>query len=93
MLNITEIKIFLVNEEQLKAYITMVISGSFIIRDIKIINGKEGLFISMPSKKMKNGSFKDIAHPLNKEVRSFVEEAIFKRYKEEVHKHSLSANS
>jgi stage V sporulation protein G len=52
------------------------------VSDIKIINGNNGLFISMPSKKRKNGTFRDIAHPLNSETRRMLEEKILARYNE-----------
>ena len=83
-MNITEIKIHPVNEEKLKAYVTVVLDNCFMIRDIKIIKGNSGLFIAMPSKKRKNGQFQDIAHPLNKETRKEFESQIFFEYKNEI---------
>ncbi len=52
----------------------------FIVKDIRVINGKDGLFIAMPSKKLANGDFVDIAHPLDKETRSLFTEAIINEY-------------
>lgn len=83
-MNITEVKIFPVNEERLKAYVTITIDGCFVIRDLKIIKGHEGLFVAMPSKKRKDGQFKDIAHPLNQETRAQIEEAVFAAFEQEV---------
>lgn len=83
-MNITEVKIFLTNEERLKAYVTITIENSFVIRDLKIIQGPSGLFIAMPSKKRKDGQFRDIAHPLNKETREMIEDLVFLAYEKEL---------
>lgn len=83
-MKITEVKVFTVNEDRLKAYITITIDDCFVVRDLKIIRGNEGLFVAMPSKKRKDGQFKDIAHPLNQETRNELEKAIFDAYENEV---------
>lgn len=83
-MKITEVKVFPVNEERLKAYVTITIDSVFVVRDLKIIKGNEGLFVAMPSKKRKDGQFKDIAHPLNQETRDEIEQAIFDAYEAEV---------
>lgn len=76
-MRITEVKVFPVKESgRLKAYATMVFDNDFIIRDLKIIEGENGLFVSMPSRRKKDGSFKDIVHPLNAETRKLIEEAV-----------------
>ncbi len=80
----TEIKVFPVDEERLKAYITIVIDGCFVVRDLKIINGTSGLFVAMPSKKRKDGTYRDIAHPLNQDTRVSMEEKILKAYLDEI---------
>jgi stage V sporulation protein G len=85
-MKITEVKIYPVNEERLKAYVTITIDECFVVRDLKIIRGNEGLFVAMPSKKRKDGQFKDIAHPLNQETRAHMEQAIFDAYEAEVRK-------
>lgn len=84
MMDITEIKIFPVSEDRLKAYVTITLNDCFVIRDLKIIQGHDGLFVAMPSKKRKDGQFRDIAHPLNQETRQMVEKAVFKAYEEEI---------
>jgi stage V sporulation protein G len=83
-MKITEVKVFPVNEERLKAYVTITIDDAFVVRDLKIIKGNEGLFVAMPSKKRKDGQFKDIAHPLNQETRTEIENAVFDAYEKEV---------
>jgi len=81
---ITEIKIYPVHEDKLKAYVTIVLDGCFAVRDLKIIKGVSGLFVAMPSKKRKDGTYKDIAHPLNQEVRTKMEGQILEAYIKEV---------
>ena len=81
-MEITEVRVFPVDEDKLKAFVSIIIDDCFVVSDIKIINGTNGLFISMPSKKRKNGTFRDIAHPLNNETRRKIEDKVLARYKE-----------
>lgn len=83
-MEITEVKVFPVNEERLKAYVSITFDNCFVVRDLKIIHGTSGLFVAMPSKKRKDGQFKDIAHPLNSETREMIEKAVFDAYEKEV---------
>lgn len=83
-MEITEVKIYPVNEDRLKAYVTITLDNAFVVRDLKVILGNEGLFVAMPSKKRKDGQFRDIAHPLNQETREMIENAVFKEYKKEI---------
>jgi len=83
-MEITEVKVFPVDEEKLKAYVTIVLDHCFVVRDLKIINGSTGLFVAMPSKKRSDGSYKDIAHPLNKTTRVTMEKRILEAYLEEI---------
>lgn len=83
-MEITEVKVYPVNEDRLKAYATITIDNCFVVRDLKVILGNEGLFVAMPSKKRKDGQFRDIAHPLNKETREMIENMVFQEYKKEV---------
>jgi stage V sporulation protein G len=84
-MEITEVRVFPVNnEERLKAYATITIDNVFLIRDLRIINGNAGLFVAMPSRKMKDGSFKDIAHPLNSETRQMIEKKVIPEYEREL---------
>ena len=81
-MEVTEVRVFPVDEDKLKAFISIIIDDCFVVSDIKIINGTNGLFISMPSKKRKNGTFRDIAHPLNNETRKKIEDKVLARYRE-----------
>ena len=79
-MEITEIKVFPVDEEKLKAFVSVVFDRCFMVNDIKIIRGKDGLFISMPSRRKRNGKFKDVAHPLNNETRRMIEDRVLSEY-------------
>ena len=81
-MDITEVRVFPVEEEKLKAFVSIIFDDCFVVSDIKIIQGGSGLFISMPSKKRRNGTFRDIAHPLNNETRQRIEEKIIAKYRE-----------
>ena len=80
-MKITEVKVFPAkNNGRLKAYATIVFDNDFIVRELKVIEGDKGLFVSMPSRRRKDGSFRDIVHPLNADTRKTIEEAIIKEY-------------
>jgi stage V sporulation protein G len=79
-MEVTEVRVFPVEEEKLKAYVTITFDHCFLVRDLKIIRGTTGLFVSMPSKKRKDGTYKDIAHPLNNETRRMIEQKIITEY-------------
>jgi len=79
-MEITEVKVFPIGEEKLKAFVSVVFDRCFMVNDIKIIQGRDGLFISMPSRKKKNGEFKDVAHPLNNETRRRIEGQVLGEY-------------
>ena len=81
-MNITQVRVFPVEEDKLKAFVSIILDDCFVVSDIKIIQGNNGLFISMPSKKRKNGTFRDIAHPLNNDTRRKLEETIIAKYQE-----------
>ena len=79
-MEITQVKVFPVEEERLKAYVSIVLDDCFLVSDLKVIQGPNGVFVSMPSKRKKNGEFKDIAHPLNRETRERMEKIILAEY-------------
>lgn len=82
-MDITEVKVFPVAEDKLKAYVTITLDNCFIIRDLKVIQGTSGLFIAMPAKKRKDGSYKDIAHPLNADTRDRLEKVVLAEYQKQ----------
>jgi stage V sporulation protein G len=78
---ITEVKVFPAKDGgRLKAYATVVFDNAFIIRDLKIIEGNKGLFVSMPSRKRKDGTFRDIVHPLNSDTRRMIEDRVIEEF-------------
>jgi stage V sporulation protein G len=79
-MEITQVKVFPVEEERLKAYVSIVLDDCFLVSDLKVIQGPNGVFVSMPSKRKKNGEFKDIAHPLNRDTREKMERRILSEY-------------
>jgi stage V sporulation protein G len=85
-MEITEVRVFPIDEEKLKAYVTITIDGCFVVRDLKVIQGTTGLFVAMPAKRRKDGTFKDIAHPLNQETRDRLERAVLAEYEREIGK-------
>ena len=91
-MEVTQVRIFPVEEEKLKAFVSIIIDDCFVVSDIKIIEGNNGLFISMPSKKRKNGTFRDIAHPLNSDTRRRIEERVIKKYREVLEQNGSDAS-
>lgn len=83
-MEVTETRIFLADEERLKAYVTVTFNDCFVVRDLKVINGNTGLFVAMPSKKKKDGSYKDIAHPINSDFRNYLEKHILDKFNDEI---------
>jgi stage V sporulation protein G len=82
-MKITDVKVFPVDEDKLKAYATITFENCFIVRDLKVISGNKGYFIAMPSKKRKDGTFRDVAHPLNSDTRKMIEDAVLEVYEAE----------
>lgn len=81
-MQVTDVRIRKINssEGKMKAIVSVTFDDEFVVHDIKIIEGINGLFIAMPSRKMGEGDFRDIAHPINSETRNKLQEAIFAEY-------------
>jgi stage V sporulation protein G len=92
-MEITDVKIIPVDDEKLKAFVSIVFDQCFVVTDIKIIHGPKGLFVSMPSKKRKDGTFKDIAHPLNNQMRQYLEDKVLSLYRQQVPQAASTPNS
>jgi len=86
-MEITEVRVFPVDEDKLRAYVTITLDGCFVVRDLKVIHGNSGLFVAMPAKRRRDGSFKDIAHPLNAQTRQWMERVILAEYEKEMKRH------
>ena len=82
-MKITSVNVRKIEKEgsRMKGIASVLIDDSFAVHDIRIIEGDNGLFIAMPSRKTAVGGYSDIAHPINPEVRAMFEEAIFEAYK------------
>jgi len=81
---ITEIRLTMRNEDKLKAFANVTFDNSFVIRGLKIINGNKGYFISMPSKRRPDGTYQDVAHPINSEMRRTLERMVLEAYEREI---------
>jgi len=76
-MQITEVRAKRVNgDNRLVGIAAITIDECFVVHELRIIEGKNGLFVAMPSRKMPNGEFKDVAHPINTETRSIIEKAV-----------------
>ena len=83
-MKIIDVRVRIVDKEKLKASASITIDECFVVHDIKVIQGNEGLFISMPSRKTADGEFKDIAHPINSDTRAMLEKTIIDAYNAEL---------
>ena len=82
-MKITDVKVRKINAEgRMKAVVSVTFDDCFVVHDIKVIEGQEKLFIAMPSRKTPEGEFKDIAHPINAEMRELLQETILTKYEE-----------
>ena len=83
-MQITEIRIALRNDDKLKAFVSVTFDDAFVVRGMKIIEGKDGhLFVAMPSRKKPDGTYQDVAHPINVDFRQFLEDQIIIEYEKE----------
>ncbi len=83
-MEITEIRVTLRDEERLKGFANVTFDDAFVIRGMKIIQGNTGYFVSMPSRKRPDGTYQDIAHPINKDMRQLIEQKVLEAYEAEV---------
>jgi stage V sporulation protein G len=83
-LEITEIRITLRDDDKLKAFASITLDNKIVIRGLKIIDGASGMFIAMPSRQRKDGTYQDVAHPINRETREWLESQVIGAYKEEL---------
>ena len=80
-MNITDVRLKKVNSDgKMKAIASITIDDAFVVRDIRVIEGQNGLFVAMPSRKTPEGEFRDIAHPITTDARELIQTAILKEY-------------
>lgn len=86
-MNITDVRVKRVgNEGKLKAYVSVTFDASFVVHNLKVINGQSGIFVAMPSRKTTSGEFKDVAHPINSTFREILQKAVLDAYNQETAK-------
>ncbi|WP_370831542.1 septation regulator SpoVG [Clostridium sp.] len=84
-MTITDVRIRKIAAEgKMKAVVSITFDNEFVVHDIKVIEGQNGLFIAMPSRKTPDGEFKDIAHPINTDTREKIQSSILKAYQDAV---------
>ncbi len=83
-LEITEVRISLRDDDKLKAFASMTFNDAFVIRGLKIIEGKNGMFVAMPSRKRPDGQHQDLAHPINDQTRKYLTQMVLEEYEREL---------
>ena len=84
MITITEVRVSLRNDDKLKAFVSITLNDSFVIRGLKVIKGNNGLFVAMPSRKRPDGQHQDLAHPINDVTRKYLTERVMTEYQKEL---------
>jgi stage V sporulation protein G len=91
-MRVTDVRIRkITNEGRMKAIVSITIDDQFVVHDVRVIEGNNGLFVAMPSKRTPDGEFKDIAHPINTETRELIQVAVLSAYSEELEKEAVEA--
>jgi len=71
-------------EGKMKAIVSVTLDDAFVVHDVKVVEGNSGLFVAMPSRKMPDGEFRDIAHPINSNTREIIQSAVLQAYEEAI---------
>lgn len=80
-MNITDVRLKKINNgSKMRAIASVTFDDAFVVREIRVIEGQNGLFVAMPSRKTPSGEFRDIAHPINAEARQLIQNAILEEY-------------
>jgi len=83
-MEITDVRIFPRGEAKLKAFASITFDDSFRVKGLRVVEGSNGLFVAMPSRKLPDGTFEDIAHPLTREAKALIEKRVLAEYKKAV---------
>jgi|MudIll2142460700_1097286.scaffolds.fasta_scaffold284310_2 stage V sporulation protein G len=83
-MEITEVKIVLRNDDKLKAYATITLDDCFVVRRLRIIQSARGLFVAMPARRKPDGTYQDLAHPINATMRAKLETQVIAKYLQEL---------
>lgn len=82
-MEITAVRIRRVNgDRRIRASASITLDGSFVVHDLRVIDGPNGLFVSMPARRTSRGDYRDIAHPITSEAREVIEEAVLQAYRD-----------
>ena len=84
MIEITEVRVSLRNDEKLRAFVSITLNNAFVIRGLKIIRGNSGLFVAMPSRKRPDGQHQDLAHHINDTTRKYLTQIVLGEYEREL---------
>jgi len=80
-MNVTDVRVRKINiDGKMKAIVSVTLDDSFVIHDVKVVEGQNGLFVAMPSRKTPEGEFRDIAHPINSNARETIQSAVLEAY-------------
>lgn len=84
-MNVTDVRVRKINiEGKMKAIVSITIDDAFVIHDVKVVEGQNGLFVAMPSRKTPEGEFRDIAHPITPSAREVIQTAVLRAYQEAI---------
>lgn len=84
-MNITDVRIRKINQDgKMKAIVSVTFDNAFVVHDVKVVEGTNGLFVAMPSRKTPEGEFRDIAHPISTNAREIIQSAVLKAYEEAI---------
>lgn len=91
-MRITDVRVRRITQSgKMKAVVSITLDNEFVVHDIKVIDGEKGLFIAMPSRKSADGEYRDIAHPINADMRKLVEDTILQMYRECLEQETVQA--
>ena len=90
-MEISEVRVTIRPDDRLKAFASVTFDNSFVVHGLKVIEGNSGLFVAMPSRRRSDGTYQDIAHPINNEMRAKIEEKVLGLYRDELAKAGMPA--
>ena len=91
-MRVTDVRIRKMNNDgKMKAIVSITLENQFVVHDVRVIDGNNGLFVAMPSKRTPDGEFKDIAHPITSETREIIQSAVLFAYSTELEKELVGA--
>ena len=90
---VTDVRVRKITQEgKMRAIVSVTFNEKFVVHDVRVIEGNNGLFVAMPSKRTPNGEFRDIAHPINSETREIIQESVLEVYNRELNSTPVEAD-